>query len=144
MDVHQSIEIAAPPERVWPLLVEPEKVKQWYVTLDDFRYVDHRGPGGHIRVVEHAPGATLDVEFEATRWIENHGLSLHMTEGNTVRAYDQAWDLDPTPTGCRFTFEQHVVMPFGVLGQLIGAIGKGTSERHVTEMLGKLKALAEA
>ncbi len=144
MDVHQSIDIATPPERIWPLLVEPEKVKQWYVTLDDFRYVDHRGPGSHIRVREHASGSTLDVEFEATRWIENHALTLHMTEGNLVKAYDQRWEIEPTPTGCRFVFDEHVELPFGPLGRLLGAIGKGSSERHVTEMLGKLKALAEA
>jgi len=145
MDVHQSIDITAPPEHVWPLLVEPDKVKQWYVTLEDFEYVDgdRGGLGRRVHVVEHATGSTLRVDFETTRWVENRGLALHMTSGNMVKTYDQSWDLEPTPTGCRFTFDEHVELPFGPLGRVIGALGRRTSERHVTEMLSKLKALAE-
>ena len=146
MDVHQSIDIRAGPDRVWPFLVEPEKVKRWYLTLDSMDYVDgeRRGPGSHIRIVERATPSTLNIEFEATRWEPNRGLALRMISGNSVKAYDQSWDLEPTPTGCRFTFDEHVELPFGPLGQAIGALMHGTSERHVTEMLRKLKELAEA
>jgi len=35
-------------------------------------------------------------------------------------------------------------MPFGVIGKLMGAVGKSSSEAHVKEMLAKLKSLAEA
>ncbi len=145
MDVQGSIEIEAPPERVWPLLAEPENVKRWYTTLDDFEYIDdRRGPGAHIRAVERAPGSRLRIEFEATRWVENRSLVLHMTSGSGVKAYDQRWEIVPSPAGCRFTFDEHVVLPYGVLGRMLGAVAKGTSQRHVTEMLVKLKELAEA
>ncbi len=29
MKVQRSIEIAAPPEKIWPFLVEPEKILKW-------------------------------------------------------------------------------------------------------------------
>jgi carbon monoxide dehydrogenase subunit G len=40
MDVHRSIDIAAPSERVWPFLVDPDKVMRWFVGLREFRYLD--------------------------------------------------------------------------------------------------------
>ncbi len=143
MDVHGSIEIPVPPERVWPFLVEADKVKRWYTTLDDFRYADERrGPGAHVLIVERAPGSALRIDFEATRWIENRALAFHMAAGTGVKAYDQAWSLEPTPSGCTFTFDEHVELPYGVLGRLLGIVGKRSSEHHVHEMLAKLKQLA--
>lgn len=145
MDVHGSVEIAAAPERVWPFLVEPEKVKRWYVTLEDFQYIDdRRGPGARIHIVEHAGGPTLRVDFEATQWAENRLLALHMVSGSGVKSYDQRLQLVDTPAGCRFTFDEHVELPYGPIGRLLGVAAKGTSERHVAEMLAKLKELAEA
>ena len=146
MDVHRSIEIAAPPERVWPLLVEPDKVLGWYVTLNEFRYLDEgqRGPGAHVHVEERAVGPLLKIDFETIEWIENRVLAFHMTSGSGVKAYDQRWSLEPVTTGCRFTFDEHVELPFGVLGKLLGAVGQRTSEAHVTEMLTRLKGLAES
>jgi hypothetical protein len=35
-------------------------------------------------------------------------------------------------------------MPFGVIGKLMGVVGRSSSEAHVREMLSKLKGLAEA
>jgi uncharacterized protein YndB with AHSA1/START domain len=147
MEVHGSVEIGVPPERVWPLLVEPDSVRKWYVTLRAFRYSDegHRGPGAHLHVEEQAAGPmVMSCEFEATEWVEPRAIGLHMTSGSGVRAYDQRWALEPTATGSRFTFDERVELPFGPLGRLIGAMGQGTSRRHVAEMLSKLKDLAEA
>jgi len=38
MRVERSVEIAAPPEKVWPFLIEPRKVLQWYIPLQSFEY----------------------------------------------------------------------------------------------------------
>lgn len=145
MNVHRSIEIAATPEHVWPLLVEPDKVMHWYTTLDDFKYVDERrGPGARVHLEERAIGPKLKIDFEASEWVDNRLLALHMTSGSGVKAYDQRWSLEPLASGCRFTFDEHVELPFGPLGRLMGAVAQRTSEAHVTEMLAALKGLAEA
>ena len=95
------------------------------------------------RDYERAPGARLRIDFEGT-WVENRSVTLHMASGTGVKAYDQRWELAPSPTGCRFSFEEHVALPFGFVGRLLERTAKGTSERHVAEMLARLKELAEA
>jgi hypothetical protein len=83
-------------------------------------------------------------DFEASEWVEPQRIGLHMTSGSMVRAYDQRWSLEPTPAGCRFTFDEHVELPYGAIGRLVGAIGKRSSERHLAQMLATLKRLAES
>ena len=146
MHVHQSIEVAAGPERIWPLLVEPVSVLKWYPTLKRYEYEDagKRGPGARVYAEERASGMLMKLHFEIGDWVENRALSLHMTSGTGVKGYDQRWTVEPLAAGSRFTFDEHVELPLGFLGRLIGKVGQRSSEGHVREMLVKLKALAEA
>jgi uncharacterized protein YndB with AHSA1/START domain len=146
MQVRQSVEIAATPERIWPLLVEPANVMRWYPTLRTFRYEDagQGGPDARIYAEEKASGMLMKLHFVITDWVENRMVSLHMVSGTGVKGYDQSWVVEPLPTGSRFTFEEHVELPYGVLGSVIGKIGQRSSEAHVKEMLAELKVLAEA
>jgi hypothetical protein len=86
----------------------------------------------------------MKLHFVITDWVENRMVSLHMVSGTGVKGYDQSWVVEPLPTGSRFTFEEHVELPYGVLGSVIGKIGQRSSEAHVKEMLAELKVLAEA
>lgn len=146
MDVHRSIDIAVPPERVWPLLVEPDQVMRWFVGLNEFRYLDEgrRGPGTHVHMEEKAVGPVLKENFEITEWVENRRLHFHMTSGSGVKADEQVWSLDPLADGCRFTFDEHVELPYGPLGRALGAVGQRSLRSHVAEMLARLKQVAEA
>ena len=93
MHVRQSVEIAAAPERVWPLLVEPENVLKWYPTLQRFEYEDanRRGPGAPVYAEEKASGMLMKLHFVVTDWVENRTVSLHMVSGTGVKGYDQSW-----------------------------------------------------
>jgi len=146
MQVRQSIEIAAPPERIWPLLVEPDNVLKWYPTLTTYRYEDaaEGGLGARVYAEEKASGMLMKLHFEISDWVENRALALHMVSGTGVKGYDQRWTVEPLPAGSRFTFEEHVELPYGPLGKVLGQVGQRGSEAHVKEMLAKLKALAEA
>ncbi len=146
MHVRQSVEIATPPERIWPLLVEPDNVLKWSSTLRRFEYEDagQRGPGARVYAEEKASGMLMKLHFVITDWVEDRMVSLHMVSGTGVKGYDQSWRVEPVPTGSRFTFEEHVELPYGVLGTLLGRVGQRSSEGHVREMLAKLKVLAEA
>jgi uncharacterized protein YndB with AHSA1/START domain len=146
MEVCGSVEIAAPPEKIWPLLVEPENILKWCVTFRkvEYRGEQHTGPGTRFYVEEKAVGPLMKLNFEATEWKENEALAFRMTSGTGVKSYQQRWALEPAPSGSRFSFTEQVGMPFGIFGRLIGTVARGSSERHVEEMLARLKGLAEA
>jgi uncharacterized protein YndB with AHSA1/START domain len=146
MEVYESVEIAAPPGKIWPFLVEPDNILKWCITFRRFEYKgeQHAGPGTRFYVEEKAGGPLMRLNFEATEWKENEALDFRMTSGTGVRSYRQRWTLEPTSAGSRFSFAEEVGMPFGVVGRLLGTVMRGSSERHVGEMLGKLKTLVEA
>jgi uncharacterized protein YndB with AHSA1/START domain len=146
MEVRRSVEIAAPPEKIWPLLVEPENILKWCITFRKFEYRGEQraGPGTCFYVEEKAVGPLMKLNFEATEWKENEALAFRMTSGTGVKSYQQRWALESAPSGSRFSFSEQVGMPDGVIGRFIGNLARGSSERHVKEMLGKLKSLGEA
>ncbi len=146
MHVNRSVDIEAPPERIWPLVTEPDSVRTWYPTLRVYEYEDdgRRGRGAHVYAEEKASGMLMKLHFEIADWVELRAISLHMNSGSGVKGYDQRWVIEPIATGSRFTFEETVTLPFGVLGSLLGRMGQHSSEDHVEQMLSRLKALAEA
>lgn len=146
MRVQQSIAISAPPGRVWPFFIEPEKVLQWCITFRRFEYTGERrsGVGAPIYLEEKAAGPLMKMSFQVTDWAENQRIAMKMTSGGPLKSYEQRWTLAPSESGSVFTFVEEIRMPFGVLGRLIEKIGRGRSEAAVREMLGKLRSLAEA
>jgi uncharacterized protein YndB with AHSA1/START domain len=146
MRVQKSIEIAAPPEKVWPFFVEPEKVLQWCMTFKRFEYTGNQraGVGTPLYIEEQAGGGLTKMQFEVTEWKENEKLALRMVSGASYGCYDQQWSLERSPSGSRFTFMEEIELPFGVIGKLLGLVAQRMSLATVGKMEAKLKALAEA
>jgi uncharacterized protein YndB with AHSA1/START domain len=145
MKIQGSINVAAPPEKVWPFLVEPERILKWYTLLQRFEYTSEQHSGvGTTFYMEEKAAVSMKLSFVMTEWVENAKLAFRMTSGNFVKGYEQAWTLEPTPSGSRFTLTEEVTMPYGPLGRVLGAFGRSSSEGHVKEILAKLKAQAEA
>lgn len=146
MRVESSIEIKAPPEKVWPFLVEPEKVLQWVVTFREFEYPGEQrsGAGTRIYIEEQAGGPLMKLNFEVTDWVENVKLAYSLTSGNMVKNYRVVEIIEAIEEGSRFTFMEEFNLPWGFLGRLIESAGRKTGERHVRDSLLKLKSLAEA
>ena len=145
MRIQKSIEIIALPEKIWPFLVKPENILKWCLTFKKFKYSSDKysGIGTTFYVEEKASGPLMKLNFTVTEWIENEKLSFKMISGTGVKEYKQAWSLKSTSTGSIFTFFEEVVLPLGVIGKLIGAFLKKSSEAHVNKMLIELKNLAE-
>ena len=145
MKIEKSIEIAAPPERIWPFFIDPEKVLQWSITFRKFQYAgDQRsGVGTPLYIEEKASGPLMKMNFEVTEWKENERLAFIMTSGASLKSYEQIWNLSPTETGSKFTFYEEIIFPLGFIGKLIGLFSQGSSYKFVTEMQAKLKSLVE-
>ena len=146
MKVNKSIDIVAPPEKVWPFLVEPDNILKWCITFKKFEYTTEQrsGVGTPLYVEEKAGGPLMKLNFTVTEWVENEKLAFKMTSGTSVKSYEQRWVLKPTASGSTFTFMEEVELPFGVIGKLIGSVTQRISEGHVKQMLTELKSLAEA
>jgi len=56
MKVQSSSDIAAPPQKVWPFLVEPEKILKWCITYQKFEYTgaQHSGVGSAFYLDSHS------------------------------------------------------------------------------------------
>lgn len=147
MKVQKFIEIAAPPDKIWPFLVEPDKILKWCITFTKFEYTSeqHSGVGTPFYVEEKVrPLPLLKLNFEATEWVENERIAFRMISGNVAKGYEQRWVIDITPSGSRFTFVENFEFPLAILGKIIGLVGQFGSQANVKKMLAKLKSLVEA
>jgi uncharacterized protein YndB with AHSA1/START domain len=146
MKVQKSIDISTTPDKIWPFFVEPEKVLQWCITFRKYEYTNkqYSGMDTPIYIEEQAGGPLMKMNFKITDCKENESLSLQMISGTGVKAYKQIWLLEPIASGSRFTFQEDVTLPFGIIGKLLGSIMEGSSAATVDKMLAKLKSLAEA
>ena len=145
MKIQRSIEIAAPGEKIWPLLTEPEKIMKWYTTMKKFEYTgeQHSGIGTAFYFEEEAAGL-MKLNFSVTEWAQNENLAFKMTSGNFLKGYEQHWTITPTPSGSRFTYAEDIKMPWGILGKFIGLFTRFGSLNTMKKMLGNIKILAEA
>ena len=143
MRVQKSIEIAAPPGKIWPFLVEPEKILKWCITLEKFEYTGEQrgGVGTTFYFEEKAAGRLMKLNFAVTEWVENERIAFHKTSGNSVKGYEQRWTVEAAPSGSRFAFMEQVELPYGIIGKILGLFARRRSEATVDEMLVKLKSL---
>ena len=93
---------------------------------------------------EKAGGPLMKLNFRITEWIRNEKVAFIMTSGNFVKGYNQRWKLDTIPSGSRFTFMEEVILPYGIIGKIMGTIAQHGSEATVGKMLPRLKSIAEA
>ena len=146
MRVERSIEIAAPPEKIWPFLVEPEKIMQWFTLLRKFEYTGEQksGVGTPFYYEEKSGPQLMKLHYVVTEWVENGRLAFVMTSGPAKRD-DQIWSIEATPSGSRFTLTEDYEMSWGVVGKLMEKLFVGRIiGKHLEEILANLKNLAEA
>jgi uncharacterized protein YndB with AHSA1/START domain len=146
MKVEKSIQISATPEKIWPFLVQPEKVVMWFDSFKKYEYTSEKqsGIGTAYYVEEKVPGPLRKINFEVVDWDENQRLTLKMSSGKNVSGYEIRWNLSEVPSGTTFHFVEDVGMPFGVIGKVLGKVGQKTADKMIEGMLTKLKKLSEA
>jgi uncharacterized protein YndB with AHSA1/START domain len=146
MKAEGTIVINASPEKVWPYLVEPEKVLLWSSTYQKYEYAgdQHDGAGTRYYLEEKAGGPLMKINFEAMEWEENKALTLRMVSGEGVKAYQQTYRLEKLEQGCQLAFMEEVELPMGFIGKIIGSLAEGMSKATIKEIQLKLKALVEA
>jgi uncharacterized protein YndB with AHSA1/START domain len=145
MRIEKSIEIAAPPEKIWPFLVEPEKIMKWFTLLKKFEYTGEQrsGVGAPFYYEEKSGPMVSKFNYRVTEWVENERLAFVMTSGSAKKD-DQVWAIEATPSGSRFTLTEDFEMPWGIIGKAIVALISGSIGKHLEEISANLKGLVEA
>ncbi len=144
--VSASIVIAAPPERVWDVVMDPDRLEQW-VTI-------HRR-AGKVSQRPLRKGSTLEqtlclrgVNFKV-RWtvVESCAPALAVWEGKgpaRSRAHTTYQLADDGRDGTRFSYETEFAAPLGPLGAAASrALVGGIPQREASESLSALKRLLE-
>ncbi|UCB42688.1 MAG: SRPBCC family protein [Dehalococcoidales bacterium] len=144
MRIQRSVEIAAPPEKIWPFLVEPDKIMQWFTLLKKFEYTSEQRTGvGTTFYYEENTGLMLaKLNYKVTEWVENERLAFSMTSGPSKRD-DQVWAIEAIPSGSRFTLTEDYEMPWAILGKMIVALVGRMIGRRIQEIIDNLKRLVE-
>jgi uncharacterized protein YndB with AHSA1/START domain len=144
-EVVTSIDIAAPPEKVWALAMDPERLDEW-VTIHR-RLHDHDGGpprmGYTMDQTLHLRGVNFRVHWELVacdsyRHAEWHGRGPARSRAETE------YRLTAVDGGTRFDYRNEFKAPLGALGAVASrAVVGGLPRREADASLRKLKALVE-
>jgi uncharacterized protein YndB with AHSA1/START domain len=146
MKVQRSIGIAAPPEKIWPYLVEAEKIPKWFNLLRKFEYTGEKraGVGATFYYEEKSGGQLMKMNYVVTEWVDNKRFAFRVTSGS-LKKDDQVWSIEPIASGSRFTMFEDLDMPMGIFGKIIGFLfGNIMIGSNMKKILSNLKRVAEA
>ena len=62
---------------------------------------------------------------------ENQVFAYRMTSGGFFESYDERWEIEETPSSCRFSFDDHIEFPYGSHWEGSGGLPRGTQGRQV-------------
>jgi uncharacterized protein YndB with AHSA1/START domain len=138
-----SVEIAAPPARVWRALCRPAEVVQWDSGVVEAVDAppDYPRPGQHVRW-RYASGPFRVLHDQPQEVVAER--TLHSFLGLGPFRFDETYTLDPLTAGCRLTAAMRVRASFGVLGWMLERLYLGPRTRvAVTASLLALKQHCE-
>ncbi len=144
MKVERSIEIAASPEAIFAVVMDPERLGEW-VTIHDALKSAPDGPlrkGSRLEQSLRVAGQRFYVSWtvaEAKRpsrivW-DGRGPA-----GTSARA---VYELAPVADGTRFDYLNEYALPGGALGSLAARAVAGRAGKESEESLRRLKGLME-
>lgn len=142
--VRSAIEIAAPPERVWEVLMDPRRLADWVTIhrrLDDAPARLRRG--STFAQTLSLRGAPLHVEWEVVE-LDPPRRAVWLGRGPVHSRARIVYGLTPTAEGTRFDYSNEFTTPGGPLAAVAGRVlVGGLSDREATRSLERLKALVE-
>ena len=144
-EVHASIDIAAPPERVWDAVMDPHRLADW-VTIHRKLGSAPNGPArrgdGFIQTLA-LHGVRFRVHWEVDTCKEP--VHAHWIGHGPARSHAEIeYRLTAQDGGTRFDYRNEFRPPLGPLGALANrALVRGLPQREADASLVRLKVLLE-
>ena len=144
MKAENSIEIAAPPEKIWSLLTERENLLKWHPRAQTFDFIGEQrsGVGATFYMVGKSDGRLMRSVCEITDWQENKKFAFHEILGMTKK-FDAAYNIEATETGSRLTMMWDTVMPYWIIGSIMLLFMRKQWVEMSDQMIANIKSLAE-
>jgi uncharacterized protein YndB with AHSA1/START domain len=144
--VTASIEIAAPPEQVWDVAMDPARLGDWVTIHRALRHSDDGPPRVGYRMDQqiHLRGVSLDVHWTLVD-CDPYTHAVWEGRGPARSRARTEYRLRAAPGGhTHFDYRNEFRPPLGPLGALAGrALVGGMPEREATRTLDRLRALLE-
>ena len=144
MKFERTIDIDAPPERVYEVVMDPKHLEDW-VSI-------------HQSLMD-APGGELKQGSELTQCLKLAGRKFNVTwkvvedncpvrvvwegQGPVHSHAKVVYEFEPNGEGTRFSYMNQYDLPGGPLGKLAGRSVAGVARKEADKSLEKLKALLE-
>ena len=145
MKLRESIDIAAPPEKVWSLMAKRENAFAIDPLIKRYDFVgeQHSGVGTMLYMVKKTDGRLIRSLIEYTKWDENEKFAFHQIMGD-VKKMEVEYTIKATETGSRLTLMHDVVMPYWIIGKIVGFfVARPIMKKAGPEVVANIKRLAE-
>ena len=137
MPVRETVEIAAPPERVWQVLSDVESWPTWTDSVRSARLLDG-GPLAEGSRVEMAQPRLPKATWVVTELVEGRSFSWSARGPGVVSVADH--ELEPTPEGTKVTLQ---FSQGGPVGSAVAKLAGGLVRRYVAMEAEGLKRRCE-
>ena len=141
--IERSIEIEAPPSKIWPLLFW-DRLPEWFEGIKAAQYTseDKDCVGATAHVVGETAGVRVEFEVEITEYVENETATWRTTAGNFTAI--GLTRLDPTDSHIKLTMTIDYELPYSILGKVIDKLLVSREfEKGFKRDLEKLKGMLE-
>jgi len=136
------VEIAAPAERVFAWLTEPELMQRWVGGLREFRPLDPEpGPGARSEQVVELGGRRMDVRSELVRYEPGEAVTAQLTGKGFDVTTGYRLEAGDSGTVVHATVDTKL---HGLAGRLLGGVVEKHAQRKLERDLATLKQLVEA
>ncbi len=143
--VERSIEIKAPPEKVWEMFAF-DRFPEWMDSVKSLAYTSEvRTSEDKYRVgaSAHVIAEEGEFDFEITESLENEKISSRW-RGGRVQETIVTFTLKPTEAGTEMTYAVDYEMPWGVFGKFLDKlVGQREAKKIIEKESKKLKSILE-
>jgi uncharacterized protein YndB with AHSA1/START domain len=141
--VRESIVLAAPPDRVWDLVMDPSQLERWVTTHDSY---ERGGEGPLAAGDEFTQKLRLAHKSFKVRWrveeADRPRLARWVGEGPAGSSANVVYRLSGDDGETRFEYENEFALPGGTLGKAAGGLlAAAPGSREARRSLERLRDL---